>query len=120
MLKRLSLLLAQLRESVDDPQISYLPGPTDQGGMAIMVSWTQNGAQHEIGHAFTAAELEKAEDADLELAVEVLCAAAWTDIAEIRGDNLTPEQAMQRVHAAAQQSPKNQATASLALLGPNG
>lgn len=117
MLKRFTLLLSQLREVVQEPQISYLPAPTD-AGMAIMVSWTQGENRHEIGHAFTAAELEAATDEDLFMACEVLCAAVWSEIAEVRGDNLTPEQAMQRVHAAAQESPKNRATALLAALGP--
>lgn len=116
MLKRLSTLLAQLHDAGLAPQISLLPG--SDGNMAILAAFQQAGEQHEIAQAFTAAEIAAATDEQVYDAIETLAAAVWCEAAEARGEDMTPEKAMQRLRAAAAQSPAREVGDRLALIVP--
>lgn len=117
MLKRLAILLAQLSEIVEEPQITYIPSPVDKG-MAIVVAWSKGDERRELAQAFTETEMAQATDDALILAVEVLCENVFAEIKVQAGVDLTPEEMAHRLRVAAQQSPQNQATAQLSLLGP--
>ena len=107
MLKRLSILLGQLHDAGLAPQITLLPG--QDGSMAIIAAFQQAGETHEIAQAFTAAEIDGATDEQVYTAIETLAAAVWCEAAEARGEDMTPENAMERLRAAAAQSPRNEA-----------
>ena len=112
MLKRLAQLLAQLRCATPTAQIGLIPGAA--GGMAIIVAWTSNGEQHEVAQAFSPAEIEAADDEGILTALSVLVAEVWLQMAESRGENLTPEQALTRIKLAAREAPQQLAVNTLA------
>lgn len=117
MLKRLSHLLAQLKQATGNGQIGMLPG---DGGMAIVVSWQVGDSQFEVATHFTRAECEAASDQQIGDAVEVMIGSVWSDVAKCRGEKLTPSEAVARIREAAGQSPKNLALTAIAqaALGP--
>lgn len=116
MLNRLSLLLAQLNEAGLSPQIAMIPG--QDNGMAIVAAWQQGDNLHQVAQHYTAAETKAATDEAIFASIEMLAAEVWCAISEERGEDMTPEKAIERLRAAAAQSPKNQAADRLALLVP--
>lgn len=116
MLKRLSLLLAQLHDAGLKPQISLIPG--QDGSMAVIAAWQQGDDIHEVAQHYTSAEAQAATDEALYASVEMLAAEVWCAVSEARGEDMTPEKAMDRIRQAAAQSPKNQAVDKLALILP--
>ena len=116
MLQRLTNLLSQLHGAGLKPQISLIPG--EDGGMAVIAAWQQGDDLHEVAQHYTAAEAQAATDEALYASVEMLAAEVWCAVSEARGEDMTPEKAMDRLRQAAAQSPKNQAVDRLALIVP--
>ncbi len=116
MLQRLTLLLRQLHDAGLQPQISMLAA---DDGMAIVCAVTHGDEIREAAQAYTAAEAAAATDDQIAASIETLAAAAWCEVSEARGEDMTPEKVMDRLRQAAAQSPKNQAADRLAMIVPH-
>ncbi len=101
MLKLMTQLLQQLKSAVQSPQISFVPGKT---GMAIAVSWESVGKRHEILQTFTGSEIDAATDQDISKAIDALHGAVWAEVSKENGNEITTDDAVQRIKAAAAQA----------------
>ena len=110
MLKLMTQLLQQLKSAVQSPQISFLPGKT---GMAIAISWEADGKRHEVLQTFTGAEIDVATDEAIAAAIDALHGAVWAEVAKASGEEITTDDAVQRIKAAAAQASAEKAIEAL-------
>jgi hypothetical protein len=111
-LHRLATLLQQLKYATNNGQISMVPG--EEGTMAIVVAWEEGGHTFEVAQAFGRAEIAQATEEDIAQACDLLVASAWAQVSEGRGEDMTPEKALNRIREAARQSVAAQAHTVLA------